>query len=712
MSTGSISLCGEAALVSPSDALEYEIGDGKMIFIATGHQYLVASAPYRRQRVSLTDANGTILHVDQFDVSSDVARQRFLKSAGDSLNGRAADVRRELKLIAANIDTIIPQRQRTAASYVDNNPYSVNESGVFYERVIPNSHEPIETQLSNFGARITQDIQINDGHEDRREFRIDAWQGSIRRTLTMSAKRFESLDWASDDIGAGAVVFPGPSANQHVVAAIKLDSEPEKRSVYGHTGWRELDDGAMGYLTASGAITGDGLRSGVGVLLESPLDLYVLPEPPAGIDLTDSVRIWLGMLDVAGHAATIPVFCALLRSVIRPSDFVMFIKGGTGQGKSQLAGLIQASFGPAFNGSNLPANFTSTANALEMLANLTKDAVLVIDDFQRNASDNVEAKAERIGRAVGNQSGRARLNREIKLQKQRPPRGTVVMTGEDTPRGESLRARMSIVELPRGSMIWDSLKIAQKHAKDGRYASALAGFVQWIAIDYDARQADYDARFDQLRDLFQSENVAHHKTTQTVAQLHAAFTLFLDFAESCQAIDAQALTALTDETERILRDLITAQAAHLGAVDPVLQFLSALESAITSGTAYLANRHGEPPRDNPEAWGWQRSGEDWRARGQQAGWIADDGIYLDFGAAFKLVQQGMMSAGAALPLTEQTLLKRLEERGFLLSKDAARQTYKIRRDLQGRTRNVVHLRFPVDVADEEQTNLFGGDDDA
>ena len=695
--------------MSLSDELDVEIGEGAAVFASTGHHYAIAPAPYRRHRISLADPSGTILHVDQFDVSSDIARQRFVKSAGETLSGSGPMVRRELKLIAANIERILPERPRTAASFVDNNPYTVTENGIFYERVIPNSPEPIETQISNFGARIIQDVSINDGQEDRREFKLEAWQGSTRRTLTVSAERFESLKWAVDHLGANAVVFPGPSAIQHVVAAIKLESDPERRSVYGHTGWRELDDGTMGYLTASGAITADGLRSDVGVHLPPPLDSYLFPEPPTGDDLVYSLKTWLAMLDVADESVTIPMFCALLRSVLAPADFVLFLKGATGYGKSQLAALVQSSFGPAFTSDNLPANFSSTANAIEMTANLAKDAVLVVDDFQRNPTANVDMIAERIGRAVGNQAGRARLNRESQLQKQRPPRGTVIMTGEDTPRGESLRARMSIVEMPRNGMKWGALKQAQKAAKHGLYAAAMSGFIKWLATDYDERQTQYRERFEAIRDQFMGEQTAHHKTTQTMAQMMTAWTLFLDFLESTHAFSADVLGRMSDTTERVLRELISAQADHLGAADPVMQFLDGLESMVASGKGHFANRYGEEPKDHPESWGWRKfgtsEGQEWRPRGVQLGWIADRGVYVDMTTVFTEIQKHLASANNALPIQEQTLIKRLNERGYLLSKDEKRQTFKIRRELESRQRNVIHLQFPFD--DDVQTELPG-----
>lgn len=198
---------------APTEPLDYQIGDGGVVtFAGTGHVYTIVRSSFRRQTVSLADAGGRMLQVDTLDLLSDLARGRFLKSLKELLNGHADAVRRELKLIASLLEVILPEPPGGRSNRSGRNPYDVNDAGVFYERFVPNMPEPITTQLSNFGAKITADIQVNDGHEDRREFELDAWQGATRRTIAVSAERFASLKWAIDSLGANAVVFPGPSS--------------------------------------------------------------------------------------------------------------------------------------------------------------------------------------------------------------------------------------------------------------------------------------------------------------------------------------------------------------------------------------------------------------------------------------------------------------------------------------------------------------------
>jgi hypothetical protein len=132
---------------------------------------------------------------------------------------------------------------------------------------------------------------------------------------------------------------------------------------------------------------------------------------------------------------------------------------------------------------NLPGSWSSTANALEGLAFAAKDALLVVDDFAPTGSqtdtERAHREADRILRAQGNRSGRLRMRSDGSLRSPRPPRGMIVSTGEDVPRGQSLRARMLVLELGPGDVDWDGLTGCQKAASDAALGRALAGFLCW-----------------------------------------------------------------------------------------------------------------------------------------------------------------------------------------------------------------------------------------
>ena len=79
---------------------------------------------------------------------------------------------------------------------------------------------------------------------------------------------------------------------------------------------------------------------------------------------------------------------------------------------------------------------------------------------------------------------RQRLRADGSLQPTRPPRGLILSTGEDVPKGQSLRARMLILQLGLDDVDWRRLTGCQREATSGLYAQALADFICWLAPRY------------------------------------------------------------------------------------------------------------------------------------------------------------------------------------------------------------------------------------
>ncbi|HZA24736.1 MAG TPA: hypothetical protein VFA32_19420, partial [Dehalococcoidia bacterium] len=165
--------------------------------------------------------------------------------------------------------------------------------------------------------------------------------------------------------------------------------------------------------------------------------------------------------------------------------------GHTGAGKTELAALALQHFGAGLDARHLPGSWLSTDNALETLAFVAKDALLVVDDFCPTGSQydlqTMHRKADRLFRGQGNTARRGRLQADGTLRPTRPPRGMLLSTGEDVPRGQSLQARLMVVEVPQngiGAVGWQKLTDCQGKAAAGCYAQAMAGFIRWMAPQY------------------------------------------------------------------------------------------------------------------------------------------------------------------------------------------------------------------------------------
>jgi hypothetical protein len=123
-----------------------------------------------------------------------------------------------------------------------------------------------------------------------------------------------------------------------------------------------------------------------------------------------AVQASLRFLSLAPDRISIPLLAAVYRAPVGKVDFSLFLTGKTGVFKTAVAALCQQHFGVAMDASGLPANFASTAPALQWLAFQAKDALLVVDDFAptgRNGDGQLQNVSERLFRATGNQQGGA-----------------------------------------------------------------------------------------------------------------------------------------------------------------------------------------------------------------------------------------------------------------------------------------------------------------
>jgi hypothetical protein len=160
-----------------------------------------------------------------------------------------------------------PRRVREGKGASDDLPYRTTKAGLFLRTGSPGS----ERRLTNFQARIVEDHALDDGGEASRLFVIEArWKGRCER-IRVPAATFATLGWVTERLGAGAIIYPGYGARDHVRAAIQAVSGdvPETR-VYAHTGWRK-HRGRWLFLHADGALGAQGAVPGLKVSL--PADL-------------------------------------------------------------------------------------------------------------------------------------------------------------------------------------------------------------------------------------------------------------------------------------------------------------------------------------------------------------------------------------------------------------------------------------------------------
>jgi hypothetical protein len=318
--------------------------------------------------------------------------------------------------------------------------------------------QDISIQLANFKARIISDITRDDGVETVRHYEIAATLAGRPFRFEVPATQFGSMRWVHERMGAGAIVSPGQGMRERLHHAIQTLSAGmfEERHVYAHTGWREID-GHMHFLHAGGALGANGHRTDIDVDLPEQLARFDLVEPEDAADRKRAVRESLLLELLAPKRVIAPLLGAIYRAPLGGSDITVALNAPTGRGKTETAAIAQQHFGAGMDARRLPLAWESTSNVLEVVLSAGKDVLVTIDEYvpgeSYGARSLLQGKAERVIRAQGNATGRGRMRADTSLRRVRPPRGQLLSTGEEIPTGQSLRARMMIVETSKFGVI-------------------------------------------------------------------------------------------------------------------------------------------------------------------------------------------------------------------------------------------------------------------
>jgi hypothetical protein len=577
--------------------------------------------------------------------------------------------------------------------------YEATERGMVWNK--PMAGGSVPTLLTNYTGRIVTEVVEDDGTETQRKFEIEAQVGCRPSvTVHVPAAKFGSMHWVTEQLGAQAVTFPG--MGERAKCAIQIVStDIQTRRVFTHTGWR-CEGGEWVYLHGDGAV---GSAGAVPLEVDLPDNLrpFRLPEPPDGDALKAAIRASLLALHVAPIQVTAPVLGAAFAAVLGGADYTVHLAGTTGAGKTELGTLVQQHFGAEFDSRRPPASWSSTGNSLEGTAHVLKDAVLLVDDFAPTGSSYDVARshrdADRILRAQGNHSGRMRMRPDGTIRPEKPPRGLILSTGEDVPKGHSLRARTLVVETTGDTLNWSRMTARQDDARAGLYAQAMSGFLRWLAPRYEALRGSARSELALLRDSAATSLRGHRRTPNIVAHLYRGWGCFLDAAVETGALSTSRADRYRGRIWDALLEIAKRQAEHHITQEPATRFVELLIAAITSGRAHLTALGGGMPFKGEagqpitaENAGWRYDGGEFVAKGDHVGWVDGEDVYLQPDASVAVARRMAGSAGDDFTITAPTLWKRMHERGMLASTEEKRETLKVRRKINGRRMSVIHVR--------------------
>ena len=622
--------------------------------------------------------------------------------------------------------------------------YEGTDDGLF--KVLKGKQGEGRRALANFNAKIVAELIDVEEPEQPREFEIEVKLKGQVHLVIIGAAEFERMNWIIPMIGAEARIEVGIRVKDEVRAAIQYVSGAiRKVETYRRLGWLRRNDGTWIYLHAGGCVSADSAtaavsenrseassepeKSSVPETAEPPIPRNHQPETeirvrnlPASLDryrlvrakdreeLIRSVQISLDFLELAPDRITFPLYAYLWRVLLDIVRFSLFLVGPTGLGKTEMSALIIQHLGPEMDSSHLPESFASTANALAATAHYCRNAPLIVDDFvPKGSSGNIQRAHEQVDqllRGLGNQAGRNRCARDGSTPGGKEPGGGFICSGEDTPQGQSLGARYSLVEFSAGDVFDEAepakgerLSEYQELAREGWLAKATTGFLESIAQQYEEERASLRSQKVSLRDNIFRGHSAHPRVVEIAADLLAGIDAFPHFSRGIDAIDQMKSDNLWERAHHALFAALEGQEENRVDQDPAERFLGLLASALATGKAHLiwdpedqagsldsaklrgyhkitkkvplrpADGQPDPQDDGPEF----EEKEFYEPQGQQIGWWRCHNIYLDPQASMEVAQLRARDAGQPpLPFAKKGMGKRLAQAGKLESSSSRR----------------------------------------
>jgi hypothetical protein len=343
---------------------------------------------------------------------------------------------------------------------------------------------------------------------------------------------------------------------------------------------------------------------------------------------------------------------------------------------------------------------------------------MAVDDFAPSGTvadvQRTNRQAGDLIRAQGNRAGKLRMRADTTLREAKDPRGLVAISGEDVPPGHSVRARMFVVQLPKDSIDWERMTAAQADGEKGLYAASMAGYVAWLAQDYDGnRRRLHELQVGQRavaeRKVAGQDGAQHRRTPDAVASLMVGFMYLTSFARSVGALTREESDDLHVRAWAALTGGADEQAANQADEEPCQRFFDLLRGALTSGRAHVVGMDDGQP-GNPGAWGWQWQHDylnepHWAPRGAKVGWVDGKNLYLEPEASYAAAKH----AGDGLVITAATLRRRLADGGFLQAVEAKRERTTVRKTIAGVRQEVLHLAATLVVDVDEEAALSAGD---
>lgn len=556
--------------------------------------------------------------------------------------------------------------------------------------------------IANFEARIIREVRMVDGINTETSLTIRGKQkkGALP-DVTVPGNNFHTMTWVMQLWGTSCIIYPIANVRDDLRAAIQTESNAEVKTIYRYIGWNDTAEGRQ-YLHKGGAITAKGNDPNVTVTLPAELSRYDIK---GKVSEKEAFLASIDLLHIMPPEIGWVMWTATFTPLLGPVDFAVHVTGRTGSFKSEMMSLWQSHYGDGMDARHLPGSWSSTANALEAQAYFAANAVFVVDDFVPTGTTwqqkSYQTNADKLIRAQGNQAGRARLTDTSHLQQTYYPRGIIFSTGEDTPEGHSVRARMMIMELSPGDITPENLTLGQMSRS--KYQSAVFHIIKHICNE-GSKNGELESEADEIRNNHLS--IGHTRTPGIIGRLVATGRWLLRYAHKKKILTAKEIEEYEGEMVRWIVICGEKQKVFLETADPIEIFKSGLRQTLGANISHLRTYNGGiPPKPVMMGWSVDNIHEDpptYRSHGPCIGWVRRDKneLYLEINLGYNAVKK---ACGNDLTLSKQTLLKRLKDASLITRIDEGRGRNTVRLVCDGHLRQVMVLALDkcFEMGDDE-----------
>ncbi len=576
---------------------------------------------------------------------------------------------RETKINPVVFGKIAPKNNILKGINTINNP-NINSKNDTAFLVGINGHlysndQGIIMELSNFNVIPKNFIISDDGLHQSTSYVITCVLENDfeEKTICISAYSLRDFNWIINQLSLKYYI--ASYSNAYTMFSIYLSKQflkikPEYK--YDMVGWKYLNNKYV-YLHGLGAIGSSNKN------LKGSVDKKI--EIDESLNAYTSFERSLTLLNMSNNIEkTLPLFLyshlAIMKEIFTISEvepkLLLWVYGLTGSMKTSVCKI----FFNIFNRQSRPiisATFKDTSSAFEIKAFEYKDSVLLLDDYHPTTSStekkSMEALASHVLRMYGDGITKSRATKTMCKQKESPPRGLCVITGEDKLGGESTVARYIGIEVCTNEYKTDILSFHQKNPLI--FSTHLYYFINWISDNFKEISAFIKANFENYRNT-SSRSFKHKRLSDSYAILQITANLLIEYSVQIGYLDPTNVNAKSNEWSNILLQVIRVHEQSNVEDDPAIMYLKAIGEMISSNKCVLLSKDDTSIN-----------------KSNVLGYEDNEFYYLIPGTAFGLVRTFWKGQGLEFPVSNEQLNKALDILGVIKTEN---ESGKIKRTIK------------------------------